>query len=121
MLLSVQELRLLRLLKAVQRTEDNFVRLDFDSQIAKTANSPNKERSVAPFSPHLVSILRDLEKQGCVRFMAPNTCRPVQVTHAGWHLFQFSVFEFLRFLGRSVLVPIIVSIITTIITVRFFR
>ena len=119
MLLSVQELRLLRLLKAVQQTESGFVELDYESQCAKSCPLPGGdssaplEKSLDPVFASLSPTLDALEKHGCVRFMAPNSYAFVQLTHAGWHLLQFSALWFVKFVVCSILVPALVAWLTS--------
>lgn len=124
---SLQELRLLRLLKAVQQSEMNYVELDFEEKTASTfqlpeaSNRPPRSASLSPLFPSLMPTLDALEKHDCIRLVKPNSYCIIQLTHTGWHLSQLLLWKFLCFLGKSVLVPIVVSIITTIITLRFFR
>lgn len=59
MLLSVQELRLLHLLKAVQQTESGFVELDYESQCAKSCPLP-EGGSNAPLEKSLEPVFSSL-------------------------------------------------------------
>ena len=71
------------------------------------------EKSLAPVFASLSPTLDALEKHGCVRFMAPNSYAFVQLTHAGWHLLQFSALWFVKFVVCSILVPALVAWLTS--------
>lgn len=45
----------------------------------------------------------------------------IEVTHKGLHHWQISLIEFAKFLARSVLTPIVVSVITAYLTVLFVK
>lgn len=42
------------------------------------------------------------------------------VTHRGWHVSEITLNKFLAFCGRSILVPILVSIVTAYLVSRYF-
>ena len=47
--------------------------------------------------------------------------RNIEFTHKGYRHFQISLIDLGKFLGRSVITPIVVSFITALLTVLFFK
>ena len=45
----------------------------------------------------------------------------IEVTHKGLHHWQISIIDFCKFLARSVITPIVVSVITAYLTVLFTK
>ena len=82
-------------------------------------NTATDEKIPLPFStPKTRSILDDLAARGYVSFPYPSV---LLVSHAGWHT-KYMTWEVIRnFLVKSVLVPIAVSLATSILTVFVLR
>lgn len=47
--------------------------------------------------------------------------RNINFTHKGYRYFQISLIDFGKFLGKSVITPIVVAFITAYLTVLFFK
>ena len=88
--------------------EKRFMSMQDD---ALAENAKVKTRSVRYSDPDLSSILRMLSDEGYITIVDQNY---VSVTHSGNHRAQVLVYRTLCFLAKSVVVPILVSILTTI-------
>ena len=107
--------RLLRKLKRAQKTEDGEVFIDGRNMIVKT-QCPEREGvvevSLDGYQNSLIATLKYLNDAGYIE----NRTTFTQVTSTGWHLGEEQFSAFCRFIAGSVLTPIIVSVITTLIT-----
>ena len=106
--------RLLRKLKKAQQTENNTVFIDGTGLKARTQPHNAQacvEVSLKAYKTSLIPTLKYLDAEGLVEYRATFT----QVTSKGWHYRQELAWAFCAFLAKSVLVPIIVSLATSVI------
>ncbi len=112
--MTLKAMRLLSKLKKAQLRQDELVYIDFDSLSACTVHEkgqPFGDISLRNYAGSIQSTLSYLEKLG---YIECNKIGYVKVTHSGWCAFQVTVQDAVKFTVRDVLVPILVSIATTI-------
>lgn len=108
--------RFLRKMKKAQRKADGQIYIDFDRLQMKTVidqGEPQTEVSIYAFRHSLHSILDYLEKEDLI---TQHEFECFQVTQSGYCYSQTLLSDVGRFLLMSVLVPIAVAVITTLIT-----
>lgn len=125
--MTVQAFLFLQKLKKVQRLEDSCVTILIDDLkmgviSLKGEKESNPVLDIKQNKNNFQSILEFLERNNYV------TCQEdrlgnkkvifVTVLHDGWHLLQTFISKTISFLFRSIAVPIVVSILTTILTLR---
>lgn len=113
--MTIQAMCFLRKLRKAQRTENREVFLNFMNMKAITAHDgsePYETVELEEFRDSAMPLLRYLEGLGYIQHNGHGTIR---VLHAGWHTTQIAVGKLISFLAQSVLIPIVVSIITTLI------
>lgn len=116
--MTIQALIILSKLKKIQMNEAGTVYFDRDNLTFSTVheeNAPAVEISVKNWRYSLGSILAYLKKCDLVILGGP-LGEYVQVTHKGWHIWQTALSRFAWFLFSSILVPVVVSAVTSLIT-----
>lgn len=106
---------LLKKLKKAQKTEDGSVFIDGKNLKAKTQCSNGEETvevSLKRYRNSLTATLKYLENAGYIEHRTTFT----EVTSKGWHRGEEQFSAFCKFIGCSILTPIVVSVITTLIT-----
>lgn len=125
--MTIQSICFLRLLKKAQGDESQTVLLHVNEMKAASHISLGESRKspivdISRYRTSLDSVLDFLQNKKYIEFEDAPERRTrvimVKVTHAGWHLFQTAAGMALSFLFRSVAVPITVSALTTIITLK---
>ena len=114
--MTISAYRFLRKMKKAQRKPDGQIYIDFDRLEMKTIieqGEPRTEVSIHAFKRSLYSILDYLKKEGLVTQLS---LEGFQLTQSGYHYSQTLLSAAGRFLLASVLVPIIVAAITTLMT-----
>ena len=114
--MTFSEAKLLGKLKKAQITKDNCVYLDIDKLKATTVhNASDKYVTVdlAGFSSDLHSILKNLEDKKLVEMKGNGY---LNVTYPGWCAYRLTVQGAIKFTLRDIIVPIIVSVITVVLT-----
>jgi len=98
------------------------VEVDTFSGLLTTLGSPRKERITEDLSKKWGSVescIAYLEREGLLS-VGPERddhgSYTIQLTHSGFHYAQTVISAFLKFLAKSVLVPIAVAFVTTLIT-----
>lgn len=115
--MTVQAFRLLRKLKKSQMNLNELVYIDYDAMTASTiheSGKPFEKVNLKAYRTSLDSTLRYLFERKYIDYDGDHSV--VQVLHSGWHLGQTMLSNFLGFLFKSVFVPIVVSLLTTLIT-----
>ena len=110
--------KLLKLLKQAQMYPDAHLGIDFDEMTAKTIHPLGgdfQEVSLRGFGTSLLSTLDYLEDKEYIVYDYPGG--EAYVKHEGWHRTEEIISAFCAFLAKSVLVPVIVSVITTLVTI----
>ena len=111
---------LLRQLKKVQKKEDGAIWVDEpDRKITTvvTFNDPAKSINLSKKWGSFYPTLNYLREQNLVEKIG--SCH-YSLTYSGYHYIQTAISSVLSFLFRSVLVPVAVSIITTLIVLKLF-
>lgn len=108
--------RILRISKTLVDNEDDEIWVDYDNkhflkvieanQVEKSALFPNNE-------PALKSTLSKLENEGYIKSTGINYYK---LTEKGFHYYRYVFSDIRSFLFRSIITPIIVSALTTLIT-----
>lgn len=115
--MTAQALIMLSKLKKVQIHETGTFYVDNDNLFLCTVkdgeHSPVVRISIQKQEHSFYSIMEYLVKQGLVRVETPFYI--YGVTHEGWCIWQTAASRFLMFLFSSILVPIVVSAITTLV------
>ena len=124
---TIQALHFLCLLKKAQGKENEVVLLHTREMKAASRISAGQERTspivdISRYKSSLDSVLDFLQNKKYIEFenVPDRKTRVimVKVNHAGWHLLQTGIGRMLSFLLRSIAVPITVSILTTILTLK---
>lgn len=113
--MTIQALSFIRKIRKAQITEHGSVYIDFDNMLASTchtANEPCVTVSLKRYRNSARAILAYLQDLGYIKYDRPDY---VDVLHKGWHITQSFVSTLGAFLVKSILIPIVVSIITTLI------
>ncbi len=117
--MSIQCFCLLWNLKKLSNNSDETMCLiDGHTQIC-LLHDLSKYYDYQKYEREINAILSALSDKKCICFES-NKCY-FHMTHYGIHPIQFFIEEAIHFMVRSILVPIIVSIITTIIMNRFLK
>lgn len=125
--MTIQALHFLCLLKKAQGKENEVVLLHTREMKAASRISAGQERTspivdISRYKSSLDSVLDFLQNKKYIEFenVPDRKTRVimVKVNHAGWHLLQTGIGRMLSFLLRSIAVPITVSILTTILTLK---
>ncbi|MDL2235417.1 hypothetical protein LJC07_04585 [Christensenellaceae bacterium OttesenSCG-928-L17] len=109
--------KMLRAIKKAQISEDNLVDINYTEDIFITAMVAKDEAvrvSLAEFDDGFNSTIDYLVSEGLMTIDADFRSR-CQLTHRGFHIVQTMFTGFLKFLVKSVAVPIAVSLVTTLI------
>mgnify|MGYP000175330453 CR=1 FL=1 len=125
--MTVQELLLLQKMKKAQRKPDDPVIVDTFCNTIETGNVyAGLRKTVEPpkllGEGELSGTLASLENFGYIESLNRSLDEgdTYAITHKGLHVFQHMIWSLLHFLSASVVVPIIVSILTTWITLLVF-
>lgn len=115
-----QAIKFLYDFKKVQRTEDGIVWFDNDAKSMYTVIEAGQESTVKDLSKQWSSIpsmrLYLIEKG----YMEKQSRNYYFLTHSGFHYYQTLFSSFLAFLTNSIGVPIITSILTTLVSLKLF-
>lgn len=106
---------LLKKLKKCQKNEDGSVFINFvsfDITQVHYGDENYETGNITEFADSIHSLLAYLEKQD---YITHDKHGIVKVLHAGWHATQDSFNRFLSFAFNSILVPILVSVATSVI------
>lgn len=118
--MTYQALILLHQLKKVQRIEGGIVWVDVESRKISSMTIGCKRLTSINLSNKWDTIyptLAYLQEQGLVRKEGSDY---YSLTYHGYHYAQNIISSVASFLFRSILVPITVSVITTIVMLKFF-
>lgn len=118
--MTFQAYSLLRVLRRCQQCEDYTIRIDPNKLEVETSSIYGHpvSASLKRYKGRLHSMLVALHKAG---YLADHPAREpyyTQIPHAGWHVVQDVGRKVCAFLAKSILVPIVVSIITAYLTAR---
>jgi len=112
---TIQAIIFLHHFKKIQIKEDGEIWLDTDNQLMKTMlenkGDPAKVRDLSSIWTSIPTMLQYLQDSGLLKRTGIDY---YSLTYAGYHYFQTITSSFIRFLLNSIIVPILVSIITTI-------
>ena len=118
--MTFQEIRLLHFLKTVQLKEMNYIDLDYENRTATTINTVSNDEVSKSFQKYFDSVsptLDSLARLKYVELLNQNNYHTVRVTHEGWHILQSWMFQILKFVICSILIPALVSWITARLTI----
>lgn len=118
-MLSIQSYSVLRHLKKLANNTDLELALLGDTTLICLDFDESKTYDYSKYKGEISSILDDLVSSGHLIYSRNNKYY-VSLTAKGIHPFQGVCICIIKFLFRSVLVPIIVSLLTTLITLRLF-
>lgn len=116
--MTIQAWWLLRKLKKAQIHLDGYTGIDDDAMAVVTihsAGTPAKSVSVKWYKNSLESTLTYLEEQKCIE---RDHVGNIQVTYSGWHILSATAVEITKIVLLNVILPIVVSLITTIIATK---
>ena len=119
--MTFQSYSLLRKLRRCQQCEDYTIRIDpnkLEVEISSIYGQPVPV-SLKRYECRLQSMLTSLHEDGYLADPPKLDRYYTRVPHAGWHVVQDVGRKVCAFLAESILVPIVVSIITAYLTVRF--
>ena len=98
-----------------QIKEDNQIFVDFEEMTATTIHESSEKFKIVKLDKYQHSIRSVLKYLADQELIENNESGLVKVLHPGWRIVQTDVSAFFKFLSNSVLVPIGVSIATTIV------
>lgn len=101
-----------KLLRAIRKMENATIFVNDDPHYINVS-SYFDDNDIYVTKQHAVDFLVKegyLNRDGCFLF----------VTHNGWHIPEITLNKFLSFCGRSILVPILVSMVTAYLVSRYF-
>lgn len=113
--MTIQALWLLGRLKYVQRYKDAYFAIDDETSTIKTmyvAQKDIRKAKLIGYRNSLESTLDHLADHKYIELVDGGG----RVLHAGWHWGQITAGKFANFLFRSVAVPVVVALLTTLIT-----
>lgn len=115
--MTIQEIRFLKMVhKLTDCTERVFYYDDYDSSIHLYSNT-DISYPCGKLSTEITGILNSLVSKECISLLPPSgidgNC--YRLTHKGLHFFQFSLNQFVSFLFKSIIVPIVVAFITALL------
>lgn len=113
--MTISAMILLGKLKRAQISPDRQAYIDFEKMDVVTVHEavqPYKTVSLKKFSKSIFSALSYLAGLGYIDY---NKYGSVKVTHLGWHAFRATVQGAVKFTFRDIVIPVVVTIITTII------
>lgn len=125
--MTIQAFLFLQKLKKVQQSEDTCVSIFPDDLKMGVISRPGEKKpnpvlEIKQYKTDFRSILEFLERGKYISTQDDLWGRKqvihVTVLHEGWHLWQTAISKTVSFLFRSIAVPILVSILTTVITMR---
>lgn len=106
---------LLHKLKKAQQSESGTIHIDGKALKACTDSRdglPPVEVSLSRYKSSLIPLLKLLNDNGLIEYRTTYT----QVTMKGWHYWQEQLLSFFAFLAKSIVTPIVVSVLTTLVT-----
>lgn len=109
-----QSMIFLKQLKTIQKTEHGMLWIDYDnSQITNVICTGEEEKAISFSKIHgdVYLLVNYLQERNLIQNLGNSTIR---LTHGGFHFWQTMFSELVSFVIRSILVPICVSILTTI-------
>ena len=116
----LSELRVLLCLTKVAKDETDYIYIDFENRLFVKVVDSNRDRLSTHFpsrEPAVLNLLKSLQRSGYIILETQGLenyyC---QLTDIGLHFKEHCLHIMLLFLYKSVAVPIVVSIITTLIT-----
>lgn len=113
--MTVQSKRLLKQLKKAQATPDSSVYIDFDGMTVSGVHAKGEDFvkvNLDKYRNSIHSILQYLKDQEYIEYTSLGHAK---VLHSGWHVTQTAFSSFSKFLLKSILVPIAVSLLTTVL------
>lgn len=113
-MVSIQSYNVLRHLKKISNNTDTELALLGDTTLICPTFEEDKTYDYSKYKGEISSILDDLANSGHLVYSRNNKYF-ISLTAKGIHPMQGLYFRFLSFLFRSILVPISVSAITTIV------
>lgn len=121
--MTIKSIKFLRKLKNAQIDESHIVWINSDALQAKTisdSSEPCRKVDIKKFKTSIGSVLSHLEKLGFIVFYTEEDinqtgCYCVKITHSGWCWAQTILFAVIKYAFTSVIMPIAVSVITTLI------
>lgn len=113
--------RLLHYMKRAQNKPGDFVRADIFGTFLQTSGVSLEHQHTVflgkRWSHELDSALRSLESKGCIERVGEEEGEPVyRITYDGRRRVQAALVDLARFLLKSVAVPIVVAVVTTLTT-----
>lgn len=122
--MTIKSIIFLKKLKKAQIDESRIVWINSETSLVKTVGDSNElccEVNLDKFKTSINSILSHLSKHGLIYNYADSESNQsefcyIRVTHAGWNWGQTFTFGIIKYAFTSVVMPIFVSILTTIIT-----
>lgn len=106
--MTFSESRLLRKLKKAQIELDRDIYIDFEAMTVTTCGNiheKTKKVNISEYKGSIHSTLKSLQDKKYIN----HSGEYAQVTSPGWHAFQTTFREALRFTFKDIIVPIIVS------------
>lgn len=119
--MTIQCFNFLSVLKKAQPMESSFVCVDFENHTVSPLENETQTIDISKYKESVVSILEHLEKKEYIKFANSKGYWQIKVTHKGYHLWQIAFFKMFKFTLVSIIVPIVVSAITTLITICLSR
>ena len=113
--MTVQSKRLLKHLKKAQATPDGTIYIDFENMTVSGVHAKGEDFvkvNLEKYRNSIHSILQYLKDQEYIEYTSMGHGK---VLHTGWHIAQTAFASLSRFLFKSILVPITVSLLTTVL------
>lgn len=110
-----QARRLLAKMKKAQGIPDGTVYIDFDKMTVAGVHAKGEDfvrMNLKQYKGSIHTALQYLQDQGYIEYSSRGYA---QVLHAGWHVIQTEFTAFSQFLFKSILVPVAVSLLTTVL------
>ena len=113
--MTIQVWRLLHVFKKIQGAENSQVRIDTETKIMEPYDQRSGNTRSADISRHWSYLSTGIKYMMTHDLLERGPGNVFQLTHSGYHYWQTAISTFLQFLFRSIVVPITVSVLTTII------
>lgn len=115
--MTLQAILFLHRFKSVQMQENGSVWLDAENKLIQTVKtSPTAPSKTYPLTKQWDSVFSIIDYLESKKLLMQTGSAYFSLTHAGFHYLQNILSNIAKFLLKSVLVPIVVAILTTLIS-----
>lgn len=114
--MTIQSIMLLNSLASFVVNEETIISFLENTSNFCYVNDLNKTLDYSKYSHEIHGLIKYLVDEGCLEYAYENNTNFFKLTHKGLHRHQITIQNALDFLCRSIIVPIVVSLATTLLT-----